>query len=758
VLALVMVPTVSLLLLAGLSAWRTAAEQEAHVIQQRVTLADSVAHATAASVIGHANTVRALALTEPISDPARHAGLEDFLRRVSAANPDWEGLGLYLDDGWNIASTMAPPHATNQVERGYFQQALTTGQPVVSDAMLARRTGQPVVAIAAPVQFSGGRRGVLVAFLAAAKVSTSLRALYGGEGFEIIVVDRRGQALVHPRLAAAQSLQPLVDRQEVAAVLAGRSGSLRTRGSDGVEQLIAYAPLHDIGWGVLIGQPVAMAFSSARRQLILELILLGLTAALTGGFAWFLAGRLARLYELQRGAIAQAQAAAEQLSRQLAFTSAITRHLGEGVYSVDRAGRLTFMNPAAEQMLGWSEAELLGKTMHDVIHCGRGDEHHGEGCPILEVARRGVMVQAPDEVFTRRDGRQLQVAYTSSPVIVGGVTVGAVVAFHDISARKETEAALLGAARLREEFLAMVSHELRTPLTAVLGYADILLRQRHGALNERQQRHAAGIREAAHRQLALVNDLLDVSKLEAGRVEVRLGAVDPRAAVARAVGAMHVLATQKGVVLRVETEEAVPPVLADEDRLHQILVNLLSNAIKFTPRNERVTISTSLSTAELPPPSQLGRAWLPPSSEAAGHAAAAAPAASGSGTWPPMQGGPGASVGPAQAYVEFRVRDTGVGIVAEHLAHVWDRFYQADSSSTRRFGGTGLGLTIVKRLAELHGGYVWADSAGVGQGSTFSVWLPVVPTPASTVNGGRGAEETRLAPLGVPGPESPVAS
>ena len=277
--------------------------------------------------------------------------------------------------------------------------------------------------------------------------------------------------------------------------------------------------------------------------------------------------------------------------------------------------------------------------------------------------------------------------------------MGAVVAFHDIAARKQSEAALRDAARMREEFLAMVSHELRTPLTAVLGYADILLRQRHGTLTERQQRHASGIRDAAHRQLALVNDLLDVSKLEAGKVEVGLAPVDPQIVIARAVGAMKVIATQKGVrllsdpappepafaaPLAVPLAAPLPRVLADEDRLHQILVNLLSNAIKFTPREGSVVLGATL------------------------------------------------SLDTSRPTVAFRVTDSGVGIASEHLSHIWDRFYQADSSSTRRFGGTGLGLTIVKRLTELHGGHVQAapllDRGREPASPSGSPWPPSRPS------------------------------
>ncbi|HEX2517472.1 MAG TPA: ATP-binding protein, partial [Chloroflexota bacterium] len=520
------------------------------------------------------------------------------------------------------------------------------------------------------------------------------------------VVDQEGKSLVHPDPATAREMRSMLSLPEVGELLGGASGSRATAAvsAGGVEQLTAYAPLSDLGWGVLVSQPVAAAFGPARRQLIIEWALLATTVALTSAFAWFLSGRLSRLYELQGVATRKARQAAEQLSRQLGFTSAITRNLGDGVYAFDRAGRLTFINPAAERMLGWKEPELLGRPIHDFIvtpagadsgtagdtgdtRAAAGPSGDGSGGPaqLLDVARTGVRQQAHDAVFARRDGSLIPVAYSASPIVVNHVVVGAVVAFHDIAARKQSEAALRDAARMREEFLAMVSHELRTPLTAVLGYADILLRQRHGTLTERQQRHASGIRDAAHRQLALVNDLLDVSKLEAGKVEVGLAPVDPQIVIARAVGAMKVIATQKGVRLPSDPAPQEPPlprVLADEDRLHQILVNLLSNAIKFTPREGSVVLGATL------------------------------------------------SLDTSRPTVAFRVTDSGVGIASEHLSHIWDRFYQADSSSTRRFGGTGLGLTIVKRLTELHGGHVQADSAGAGQGATFTVWIPVAPAPA----------------------------
>jgi signal transduction histidine kinase/CheY-like chemotaxis protein len=245
-------------------------------------------------------------------------------------------------------------------------------------------------------------------------------------------------------------------------------------------------------------------------------------------------------------------------------------------------------------------------------------------------------------------------------------------------------AVLREADRLKDEFMAVVSHELRTPLTAISGYADILLRKLSGPLTERQERQVSGIRDAARRLLALINDLLDVSKLETGTVDLHLTAADPDAAIQRAVAGTRVIAATKGVHLEVRSpEQLLPPVLADEERLQQILLNLLANAIKFTPQD--------------------GLVWI----------------------------GATAAMNEHGTEIVFRVQDTGVGLVPEQLARVWDRFYQAESASTRRFSGAGLGLSIVQRLVELHGGRAEAASAGLNQGSTFIVRLPSATTQAA---------------------------
>jgi signal transduction histidine kinase/CheY-like chemotaxis protein len=252
--------------------------------------------------------------------------------------------------------------------------------------------------------------------------------------------------------------------------------------------------------------------------------------------------------------------------------------------------------------------------------------------------------------------------------------------------------ALREADRLKDEFMAVVSHELRTPLTAISGYSDILLRKLTGPLNERQERQVVGIRDASRRLLALINDLLDVSKLEAGTLDLRFAAIDPQTAIDRAIAGLRVIAMTKGVHLEVrQLSETLPDVCADDERLQQILVNLLMNAIKFTPTG--------------------GSVWIDATAE------------------------PGLRADTLD--IVFSVEDTGVGLEAGQVARVWERFYQAESSSSRRFSGAGLGLSIVRRLAELHGGRVEATSAGIDRGSTFAVHMPaIVPGSVFDLPGG----------------------
>ena len=244
--------------------------------------------------------------------------------------------------------------------------------------------------------------------------------------------------------------------------------------------------------------------------------------------------------------------------------------------------------------------------------------------------------------------------------------------------------------RLKDEFLATLSHELRTPLTAILGWAHLL---RGGQVRgEEAERALETIERNARAQSQLIDDLLDVSRIVTGKLRLELTPVSPDSFIEPALEAVRPAARAKGVRLRKVIDAGVGALVVDPARLQQVVWNLLSNAVKFTPNGGSVEV-------------RLER------------------------------------VG---SHIEIAVADTGAGIVPEFLPHVFERFRQADQKTSRRHGGLGLGLSIVRHLVELHGGSVRADSAGEGAGSTFTVTLPVAPIhQADELEEGRGHTPAR---------------
>jgi signal transduction histidine kinase/HAMP domain-containing protein len=225
--------------------------------------------------------------------------------------------------------------------------------------------------------------------------------------------------------------------------------------------------------------------------------------------------------------------------------------------------------------------------------------------------------------------------------------------------------------RLKSEFLANVSHELRTPMNAIIGYSKLMLDGLDGELNAQQEADLQRVTTAADNLLGLINGLLDLSKIEAGRMEINVEEIDVRPIVEDVVSLVRPQSDSKDLDVRADIPIELPSILADRARFRQVLVNLVSNAVKFTDSGAVIVSATS------------GEGW-----------------------------------------VTLSVSDTGIGISAEAQAYIFDEFRQADASTTRRYGGTGLGLAISKRLVALHGGRIWVES-GANGGSVFSFTMPV---------------------------------
>jgi two-component system, chemotaxis family, CheB/CheR fusion protein len=347
----------------------------------------------------------------------------------------------------------------------------------------------------------------------------------------------------------------------------------------------------------------------------------------------------------------------------------------EAIYGVDLSGACTFCNPACARLLGYeSPAALIGRPMHPLIQHTKGDgmPYPPEQSPLYGVMRHREPAHADNEVFWRADGTSFPAEYWSHPIARHGEILGAVVTFVDITERRKAEEAIQEGVRRREQFLAMLSHELRNPLSAILSATRIINGAGAGANDPCREAGQVVERQANH-MARLLDDLLDVSRITHGRIVLRPELVDLRDTAQSAIEALGPLLAEHGTQLTVDICAEPLPVNGDRARLHQIQANLLSNASKYTARGGDVHF-------------QLQREG--------DHAL-------------------------------IRVADKGRGIEPELLPRIFDLFVQGEQSIARREGGLGIGLTLLRSLAELHNGHVSVQSDGPGQGSEFRVVIPL---------------------------------
>jgi PAS domain S-box-containing protein len=380
--------------------------------------------------------------------------------------------------------------------------------------------------------------------------------------------------------------------------------------------------------------------------------------------------------------------------------------IGDAVIVTDVESRVLSMNGAAEKATGWSRAEARGRQLPEVFAIENEETGERARDPVERVRReKRVVGLANHTVLVRRGGDRIPIDDSGAPIwSEDGRLVGAVLVFRDISERKEAErrqAALLenerlakqeaeAANRAKDSFLAVLSHELRTPLNAILGWTQLL--REGGVAASELQRGLEVIDRNARLQTRLIDDVLDVSRIVSGKLRVEFARVDLGHVVETVVERVRPALAGKQLQLQVRGD-CGGRVLGDAHRLEQIVGNLLSNATKFTPAGGRIEIA--------------------------------------------MQ-----RVGDC---CELAVSDSGRGIAPEFLPHVFDLFRQEDAASTRRYGGLGLGLAIVRHLAEMHGGSVEVTSLGVGKGTTALLRLPLARPDASPGAAEAGATHPPLA-------------
>ncbi len=359
----------------------------------------------------------------------------------------------------------------------------------------------------------------------------------------------------------------------------------------------------------------------------------------------------------------------------------------DGILGIDADGRATFANPAAIRLLGRPLEDLIGGGISEIL-CAPGGGIGEAEPPIAATLKDGQQRQIEKAVNRGEGGQALPVRLVVTPIARRLSGLRAVVIFDDISTQIAAQHSLRRAAeeaeaasRSKSNFLAHMSHELRTPLNAIIGFSEVMSAQTLGPLNHPHYlEYADHIHTSGAHLLSLINDLLDLSKIEAGKLELWEETVDLAALVKRCRVFVEESAASKGVTLTMHTDAGLPDLRCDARKLKQVLVNLLSNAVKFTPAGGRITLEAKADGA---------------------------------------------------AGVVIEVSDTGIGIAAEYLEKVMSPFGQVHEALNRDTEGTGLGLPLSKALVELHGGRLSLKSEP-GKGTTATVQLPGRTVPRQT--------------------------
>jgi PAS domain S-box-containing protein len=365
----------------------------------------------------------------------------------------------------------------------------------------------------------------------------------------------------------------------------------------------------------------------------------------------------------------RAEESEDRLRRQ---TQLILESAGEGIIGIDPRFRITFANDAGERILGYESGELVGRDVFKVLHPTRpdGTPLPQNETPIFEALVEGSSRAQAEGTFWRKDGSSFPVQYVGAPIRGSNSVTGAVITFQDVTQRREIE-------RIKNEFISVVSHELRTPLTSIRGALGLLAGGKLGEFPEKAQRMLDIAVTNTDRLVRLINDILDIERIDSGRAAMQKREVEMGDLLLQASDVMRPMAEKNSVILEVHPVKA--RVTVDPDRMIQTLTNLISNAIKFSPAGGKVILS--------------GR------------------------------------VSPETLHIE--VTDQGRGIPNDKLESIFERFQQVDATDSREKGGTGLGLAICRTIVQQHGGRIWAESLP-GEGSVFHIELPFAQAATET--------------------------
>jgi PAS domain S-box-containing protein len=449
--------------------------------------------------------------------------------------------------------------------------------------------------------------------------------------------------------------------------------------------------------------------------------------------------------------ITRRKIAEKKINEAKEFLENIFKTTADGILVTDNAGVITEINEATERMLGYSKEEVIGAGAH--IFQPEGEEYAITSREYLEKLFEEGTVTEFHFTWSKKDGNLIDVEVNAALLKDSkGNIAGSVTNIRDVTDRKQqeekikkaydeleirvdertvelkesneqlqqeiraresVEKALIEAKevaetanRAKSEFLANMSHEFRTPLNHIIGFTELVVDKKCGDLNETQEEYLDDVLQSSKHLLLLINDILDLSKVEAGKLELDASNINPRILVDNSLIMFKEKSFKHGIELSSDVDHVPETIIADERKMKQILYNLLSNAVKFTPDGGKVRLSAQLVDCIVRPGLRSGD----------------------SESLEIIAGENGRSKVNGKKHrkcVKFSVSDTGIGIKTENQDRIFSPFEQVDGSSSRRYQGTGLGLSLTKKLVEIHGGKIWMKSEGEGKGSTFNFIIPI---------------------------------
>lgn len=605
------------------------------------------------------------------------AAIEAHLQEARALEPAFLFVGVFDREG--NSHVMVPSSGIlgdNFAFRDWYRGVTASWQPYVSEVYRTAVAPHPwVVAVAVPIRDANGDpAGIIMGTYSLSQLTSKFSAIEEGDRSDYYVLDRNGVVAASPDANAQSENLKLSSSLRMQRALAGQesAGQLQI---DGRNSFAGFAPVPKLGWAVIYSRPESVALAAALhlknkyRSITLYLLLVYLA---TAGLAAILIRRQTRLLSANQALnieledrITQSKLAREELDRY--FTLSIDMLC---IASTD--GYFKRVNPAWQRVLGHTTEDLLTTPRLQFVH----PEDRQATIREIEKLSQGQETVSFENRYICKDGSYKWLSWHAAPFREQQLIYAIA---RDVTELKQTQQALIVAKeeaersnKFKDQFLSTMSHELRTPLNAVIGFSDLLIQEQYGELNDKQKRYVKHINTGGHHLLRLINDILDLSKIEAGRLQLSIENVPVGSTFAYVVDAVRPLADKKSHTV-VQKSPSDLSVRADFTRFKQILLNLLGNAIKFTPDGGRIEL-----------------------------------AATNKGDT-----------------VRIEVRDSGPGIPQQEQQRIFEAFYRL-AQNDRGVEGTGLGLAITRRLVELQGGQLGIESQA-GSGSCFFFTLPLVP-------------------------------